>query len=388
MKHRFIYTLSSLVVATLLTACSGQMADKMAEVGTPSLSSNPCASIDAKVLRLDRFTQVVQTTSAFHLEEKAAALTVPGITVSTNRAKMLKDAEKKYAEYAAEHQKYGCESSIHTSTAQMAAVSKAALLSESCDTIDSKLMRLNEFIAMVNHTSAFHLEEKAAALPVPGITVSNNRKQMLKDAKTKYAEYTAERQKYSCKTPVPIRTADIAYQKEVVNKPVPVAESSTASDQKKMKAEALTTKVIPTHTIAVGEKAAAVPLPEMKVKANKAQELSEETKKETAPLAEPQKERTKTVMTTESTQIADQKAVRGNSDVCDALDNELVELYEFTIMVNNTSAFHLEEKLQAMPVPGITVSSNKKKMLKDAEKKRVELLAERHKQGCETAEQE
>ncbi len=379
MKYRFIYTLSSLVFVTLLTACSGQMADKMAEVGTPSLSSDPCAAIDAKVLRLDRFTQVVQNTSAFHLEEKAAALTVPGITVSTNRKKMLQDAEKKYAEYAAEHQRYGCESSIHTSTAQMAVVSKAALLSESCDTIDSKLMQVNEFIAMVNHTSAFHLEEKAAALTVPGITVSNNRKQMLKDAKKKYAEYTAERQKYSCKTPVPVRTADIAYQKEVVNKPVPVSEPSTSSDQKMMKAEALTTKVIPTHTVKVEEKAAAVPLPAMKVKANNAQELSEETKKETAPLAEHQKERT---------QIADQKAVRGNSDVCDALNNELIELYEFTIMVNNTSAFHLEEKLQAMPVPGITVSSNKKKMLRDAEKKRVELLVERQKQGCETAEKE
>ncbi len=289
MKYRFIYTLSSLVFVTLLTACSGQMADKMAEVGTPSLSSDPCAAIDAKVLRLDRFTQVVQNTSAFHLEEKAAALTVPGITVSTNRKKMLQDAEKKYA------------------------------------------------------------------------------------------EYTAERQKYSCKTPVPVRTADIAYQKEVVNKPVPVSEPSTSSDQKMMKAEALTTKVIPTHTVKVEEKAAAVPLPAMKVKANNAQELSEETKKETAPLAEHQKERT---------QIADQKAVRGNSDVCDALNNELIELYEFTIMVNNTSAFHLEEKLQAMPVPGITVSSNKKKMLRDAEKKRVELLVERQKQGCETAEKE
>ncbi len=388
MEYRLIYTLSSLVVVAFLTACSGQMADKMAEVSTPSLSSDPCAAIDAKVLRLDRFTQVVQNTSAFHLEEKAAALTVPGITVSTNRKKMLKDAERKYAEYATEHQKYGCESPIHTSTAQMAAVSKAALLSEPCDTLDKKLIKVNEFITMVNHTSAFHLEEKAAAMPVPGITVSNNRKQMLKDAKKKYAEYTEERQKYSCKTPIPIRTADIAYNKEVVNKPIPVPESSTARDQKMMKPDTLTTKVIPENTVDVEEKAAAVPLSVMALKPNKEEELSDEKKKEIAPLAERQKERAEAVMTTESTPIADKKTRQGNSDVCDALNKELIELYEFIIMVNTTSAFHLEEKLQAMLVPGITVSNNKKKMLKDAEKKRVELLSKRQKQGCESAEKE
>lgn len=379
MKKILLYSLSSLTIVTFMTACSGQMTDKMAVVGTPSLSSDPCAAIDAKVLRLDRFTQVVQNTSAFHLEEKATALTVPGITVSNNRKQMLKDAEKKYAEYAAEHQKYGCESPIHTSTAQMAVVSKAALLSEPCDTIDNKLMKLNEFIAMVDHTSAFHLEEKAAALTVPGITVSNNRKQMLKDAKKKYAEYRAERQKYSCKTPIPTRSVDLSDKKEVVDKPLSVSEPSTDSDKKMMKPAALTAKVDQGSSVDIEEKAAAVPVAGITVKKNNMPAVGDETKKVTEHSAEHQKE---------SAQIAEEKSVSRKSDVCDTIDQELIELYEFTIMVNTTSAFHLQEKASALPSPGFTVSNNKKKMLKDAEKKRVELLDERQKQGCETAKKE
>jgi hypothetical protein len=199
MKQTLLYTLSFFVIAIFMNACSGQMADKMAVVGEPTLSSDPCAVIDEKVLRLDRFTEVVQNTSAFHLEEKAAALQVPGITLSNNKKQMLRDAEKKQAEYAAQRQKYGCEIPISTGTADQKAVSsKAALVSDSCDAIDKKLMKLDAFTTMVNHTSAFHLEEKAAALQVPGITVSNNKKKMLKDAEKKGVELLAEREKQGC----------------------------------------------------------------------------------------------------------------------------------------------------------------------------------------------
>ena len=107
MKQTLLYTLSFFVIAIFMNACSSQMADKMAVVGEPTLSSDPCAVIDEKVLRLDRFTEVVQNTSAFHLEEKAAAIQVPGITVSNNKKQMLRDAEKKEGEYAEQHQKNG-----------------------------------------------------------------------------------------------------------------------------------------------------------------------------------------------------------------------------------------------------------------------------------------
>ncbi|UPT77122.1 hypothetical protein MN086_08675 [Sulfurovum sp. XGS-02] len=386
MKQILLYILTSLVIVTFMTACSGQMADKMAVVGTPSLSSDPCAAIDKKVMRLDRFTEVVKNTSAFHLEEKATALPVPGITVSNNRKQMLREAKKKYAEYAAERQKYACETPVSTGTAQIVLIENPPLSSDRCTAIDKKLMRLDRFTEVVKNTSAFHLEEKATALPVPGITVSNNRKQMLRAAKRKYAEYAAEHQRYNCETPIPTHSVQRQDKREVVHKPVSVSESSTDSDKKMMKPDESTTKVTSANTVDVAEKVTAVPLPGVVVTHNKEQTASDEKKKDAEDTIVYQKESAEPPMVVETIQVADTKEVAGKSDLCDALDEELIKLYEFTIMVNTTSAFHLQEKASALPSPGFTVSNNKKKMLKDAEKKRVELLAERQKHGCETAE--
>jgi len=129
---------------------------------------------------------LVNNTSAFHLAEKALVFPVPGITVSNNKKQMLRDAKKKYAEYAAERQKYDCE--IMSSD-----------VSDSCAAINKKIMRLDEFTTMVNNTSAFHWEEKASALLVPGIKVSNNKKKMLRNAKKKGVELLKEQQKLGCK---------------------------------------------------------------------------------------------------------------------------------------------------------------------------------------------
>ena len=392
MKQTLLFTLSSFIIATLMTACTGQMADKMAVVGKPTLSSDPCAAIDKKVMRLDRFTEVVKNTSAFHLEEKASAIPTPGITVSNNRKQMLRDADKKYAEYTAEREKYGCETPMSAGTGQvadkMAVVGKPTLSSDRCAVIDKKVMRLDRFTEVVKNTSAFHLEEKATALPVPGITVSNNKKQMLRDADKKYAEYSAEREKYGCETPMSAGTAQMA----VVSKPTLSSDPSADIDKKIMKTDEFTTKVNNTSTVHVEEKAAALPVPEITVSNNKEQMLRDAKKKDAEYSAERQKNGAETPMTVETAQIADKMAVEDNptlsSDSCDTIDQQLIKLYEFMIMVNNTSAFHLEEKAEALPVPGITVSNNKKKMLRDAEKKRAELSAEREKYGCETPEKE
>jgi len=304
MKQTLLLTLFSFSISVFMTACTGQtadnLADNLASVGKSTLSSDPCAALDKKLFRLDRFTAVVKNTSAFHLEEKATAIPTPGITVSNNRKQMLKDADKKYAEYSAERQKYGCEIPMNAGTGQiadkMAVVDNPTLSSDPRATIDKELITPDEFTTKVENTSTFHLEEKAAALPVPEITVNNNKEQMLRDAKKKDAELSAERQKYGGETPITADTGQIADKMAVVDNPT----------------------------------------------------LS--------------------------------------SEACNAIDKKLIKLYEFTIMINNTSAFHLEEKAAALPSPGFTVSNNKKKMLRDAEKKRVKLLAEREKYGCETAE--
>ena len=109
MKQTLLITLFSFAFSSFIIASTETVTDKIAVIGSPSLSSEPCAVIDKKLIRLDEFTTMVKSTSAFHLEEKAEALSVPGISVSNNKNKMLRDAEKKRAEYAAERQKYGCD---------------------------------------------------------------------------------------------------------------------------------------------------------------------------------------------------------------------------------------------------------------------------------------
>jgi hypothetical protein len=156
-------------------------------------------------MKPDAFMTQEKHTSAVAMEEKAVPLPVPEIIGNPNKEQMVSDAEKKDTEVVVERQKYADETPKITGTAEMvdtkAEVSKTVLSSETCDAIDKELIKLYEFSITVNNTSAFHLEEKIAAMPVPGITVSNNKKKMLRDAERKRAELLAERQKYGCEAP-------------------------------------------------------------------------------------------------------------------------------------------------------------------------------------------
>ena len=298
MKQTLLITLFSFAFSSFMIASTDKFTDNMAVIGSPGLSSDPCAAIDKKLIRLDEFTTMVNNTSSFHLEEKASALPVPGITVSNNKKKMLRDAKKKYVEYSADRQKYGCDTPMTASTDKKAVVSKPVLSSDTSAAIDKKPMKQDKVTAKVKNTSTSHGEEKAEVLTVPKITASNNKEQMLKVEEKKAEAIEVEHPKYATETPTPVTPVKTVEKKAVVSKPV----LSTTS-----------------------------------------------------------------------------------SDSCAAIDKKLIKLYEFMIMVNNTSAFHLEEKASALSVPGITVSNNKKKMLRDAKKKRAKLLAERQKYGCETA---
>ena len=91
-----------------MTGCSSQMAS----VGlSADDKAEECITIDKKLIKVDNFIVVVNKTSAFHLEEAAKAIETPGITVSNNKQKMLRDANKKKAELESEHQKLGCATS-------------------------------------------------------------------------------------------------------------------------------------------------------------------------------------------------------------------------------------------------------------------------------------
>jgi hypothetical protein len=200
------------------------------------------------------------------------------------------------------------------------------------------------------------LEEKAVALTALGITVSNNKKKMLRDAEKKYAAYAAERKKYDCETPIAVPT-QVTVKKAVASK-------SANIDQKMVKRDLPVSKV---------GKRTAVPVTVVE------KDVPREVKRQTYVAQTP----------VVATQRADKKVVvnkpvmsSDTSDECAAINKKIIRLNEFTTMVNNTSAFHLEEKAAALPVPGITVSNNKKKMLRVAKKKGVKLLKEYQKYDC------
>jgi glutaredoxin-related protein len=241
----------------------------------------------------------------------------------------------------------------------MAVSDNTVFSSDSCAFIDKKIMKLDRFTTMVNNTSAFHLEEKASALQVPGITVSNNKKQMLRDAKKKYAEYAAERQKYDCETPIEAHT-------QIVDKKA-VPSKSVNIDKKIIKTDELVHKVNNSNTANI------------RVEAKRQRDVAETTIATQA--ANKKKVVSKPVISSDKATVSDYTIF--SSDSCAAINKKIIRLDEFITMVNNTSAFHLEEKAAALSVPGITVSNNKKRMLRIAKKKGIELLKEYKKYGCE-----
>ena len=71
-------------------------------------------------------------------------------------------------------------------------------MQKSCENLDRSLVKLDEFILMIENTSAFHLEEAAVAYDFQAITVSNNKKIMLRDAKKYRSELLQKYQEKQC----------------------------------------------------------------------------------------------------------------------------------------------------------------------------------------------
>ena len=203
---------------------------------------------------------------------------------------------------------------------------------------------------------------------------------MLKDAKRKYAQYEAERQKYGCKTPeIKDRTADASS----------VASSAAASTGVvAATAKESVTATMPTSTRVAdpAQSTVVVPVREYSSKVKQEEVVQAVEPKEPGVVTARQIQSTEAAVSSATTQRDVQESVSDapvyDSEKCNSIDEELIELAEFTSMVKNTSAFHLEEKASALPSPGFTVSNNKKKMLRDIEKRHAELLAKRQKYGC------
>ena len=71
-------------------------------------------------------------------------------------------------------------------------------MQKNCESMDKSLAKLEEYILRIENTSAFHLEEAAEAYEIPGVTVSNNKKQMLKDTRNYRDELTGKYENMKC----------------------------------------------------------------------------------------------------------------------------------------------------------------------------------------------
>ena len=67
---------------------------------------------------------------------------------------------------------------------------------------------------------------------------------------------------------------------------------------------------------------------------------------------------------------------------CADINKKLMQVDEYIIKVERTSAFHLEEAALALENPKISTSNRKKNMLRDADRKKKKLLADSQKYGC------
>ena len=70
---------------------------------------------------------------------------------------------------------------------------------EKCSVYNNQLLKVNEYIAKVERTSAFHLEEAAVAMGNPQISTSNNKKDMLKDASSRKINILENMKTNGCK---------------------------------------------------------------------------------------------------------------------------------------------------------------------------------------------
>jgi len=69
---------------------------------------------------------------------------------------------------------------------------------EECVTVSRNLIKVETFTETVEKANAFHLEESAIALENPKISVSNNKRQMLRDARKRKVELEAEKKALGC----------------------------------------------------------------------------------------------------------------------------------------------------------------------------------------------
>ena len=106
MKKTFPLSVIALSAVAMLTGCgstSGQIVNVNSYKGQKS-----CNYLDKDLLKVDEYIEKVSNTDAFHLEEEGLALMDPDISTSTNKPKMLKDANNLRDSLMVKKKNMGC----------------------------------------------------------------------------------------------------------------------------------------------------------------------------------------------------------------------------------------------------------------------------------------
>ena len=107
MKYNRLFLLSLLGALGLMTGCTGQM--PYSDTGTDGTQQiKECKVLEQQLMKTDKFIEKVQSEPAIHAEELAYTLTPTEITQTSNKKRMLRDAETKKAALLKEHTKMGC----------------------------------------------------------------------------------------------------------------------------------------------------------------------------------------------------------------------------------------------------------------------------------------
>jgi hypothetical protein len=106
MKRTLLLSAFALSAVAILAGCSfstSQIIDVNSYKG-----KNTCIDLDKDLIKVDKYIEVVSNTDAFHLEEEAQALQEADISVSTNKPRMMKDANNLRNSLIMKKKKIGC----------------------------------------------------------------------------------------------------------------------------------------------------------------------------------------------------------------------------------------------------------------------------------------
>ena len=98
--------LSAAVLATVFSGCSDEYIDVPF---TDTDKASECIKVDKDLKKVDEFIMKISALPASQVEEYLAALPAPGITNSSEKRPVLRDANAKKNQLKAKQQQLGCE---------------------------------------------------------------------------------------------------------------------------------------------------------------------------------------------------------------------------------------------------------------------------------------